>query len=146
MFKLENNLLTRYNFYFLWVKIKKINIVYHFPQYESWRIVLCHYDLCWFLVVYGFDKSTWTWSGKTVLFRGRSWKSPLEHQRRCQRLKNNMKRKYHGLLSSTGPPIALGYATMNMNKWCIVHTAKNSWTKLGLGSKNIFGLVCTDSV
>jgi hypothetical protein len=28
-------------------------------------------------------------SGKTVLFRGRSWKSPLEHQR----LKNNMNRK-----------------------------------------------------
>jgi hypothetical protein len=54
----------RYNFYFLWVKIKKINIIYHFPQYESWWIVLCHYDLCWFLVVYGFDKSTWTWSGK----------------------------------------------------------------------------------
>ena len=29
-------------------------------QYESIRIVLCHYDLCWFLVVYGFDKLTWT--------------------------------------------------------------------------------------
>ena len=72
-----------YNFYFLWVKIKKINIFYHFPQYESLWIVLFHYDLCWFLVVYGFYKSTWTWSGKTVLFRGRSWKNPLEHQRRC---------------------------------------------------------------
>ena len=60
----------------LWVKLKKINIVYHFPQYESLRIVLCHYDLCWFLVVYGFDKLTWTWSGKTVLFRGRSWEKP----------------------------------------------------------------------
>jgi hypothetical protein len=60
----------------LWVKIKKINIFYHFPQYESLRIVLCHYDLCWFLVVYGFDKLAWTWSGKTVLFRGRSWKKP----------------------------------------------------------------------
>ena len=64
-------------------------------------------DLCWFLVVYGLDKSTWTWSGKTVLFWGRSWKSPPEHQRRCHRLKNNMNRKDHGLLSSTGPPIAL---------------------------------------
>jgi hypothetical protein len=41
-------------------KNKKINIFYHFPQYESLRIVLGHYDLCWFLVVYGFDKSTWT--------------------------------------------------------------------------------------
>jgi hypothetical protein len=60
----------------LWVKLKKINIVYHFPQYESLRIVLCHYDLCWFLVVYGFDKLTWTWSGKTVLFRWRSWEKP----------------------------------------------------------------------
>jgi hypothetical protein len=69
--KFSPTLLTRYNFYFLWVKIKKINIFY---QYELLRIVLCHYDLCWFLLVYGFDKSTWTWSGKTVLFRGRSWK------------------------------------------------------------------------
>ena len=117
---------------------------YCLPLSPVW-IVLCHYDLCWFLVVYGFDKSTWTWSGKMVLFRGRSWKSPLEHQRTCHRLKNNMNRKDHGLLSSTGPLIALGYATMNMNKWCIVHTEKNSLrTKLGLGSKNIFGLVCTD--
>jgi hypothetical protein len=58
-----------------------------------------------------------------------------------------MNRKDHGPLSSTGPPIALGYAKTNMNKWCIVHTAKNSLrTKLGLGSKNIFGLVCTDLV
>ena len=96
-----------------WVKLKKINIVYHFPQYESLRIVLCHYDLCWFLVVYGFDKLTWTWGGKTMLFRGRSWKSPLEHQRRCHRLKNNMNRKDHDLSSSTGSPIALGYATTN---------------------------------
>ena len=56
MFKLENNLFTRYNFYFLWVKIKKINIFYHFPQYESLRIVLYHYDLCWFLVVYVYVK------------------------------------------------------------------------------------------
>ena len=100
---------------------------------------------CWFLVVYGFDKSTWTWSGKTVLFGGRSWKSPPEHQRRCHRLKNNMNSKDHCLLSSTGSPIALGYGMLN--KWCILHTAKNSLrTKLGLGSKNIFGLVCTDSV
>jgi hypothetical protein len=30
--------------------------------------------------------------------------------------KNNMNRKDHGLLSSTGPPIALGYTTTNMNK------------------------------
>ena len=97
----------------LWVKLKKINIVYHFPQYESLRIVLCHYDLCWFLAVYGFDKLTWTWGGKTMLFRGRSWKSPLEHQRRCHRLKNNMNRKDHDLLSSTGSLIALGYATTN---------------------------------
>jgi hypothetical protein len=54
--RIENNLLTRYNFYFLWVKIKKINIFYHFPQYESLWIVLCHYDLCWFLVVYVYVK------------------------------------------------------------------------------------------
>jgi hypothetical protein len=30
--------------------------VYLFPQYDSWRIVLLHYELCWFLVIYGFDK------------------------------------------------------------------------------------------
>jgi len=55
-------------------------------------------------------------SGKTVLFRGRSWKNPLEHQRRCHRLKNNMNRKDQ----------------MKKNP--------------SFSVKNIFGLVCTDSV
>ena len=116
----------------LWVKIKKINIFYHFPQYESLRIVLCHYDLCWFLVVYGFDKLTWTWSGKTVIFRGRSWKSPLEHQnlqRRCHRLKHNVNRKDHDLLSSTGPPIAFGYATTNFSLRSFLHCGATRVTR-----------------
>jgi hypothetical protein len=126
--KFSPTLLTRYNFYFLWVKIKKINIVYHFPQYELLRIVLCHYDLCWFLVVYGFDKSTWTWSGKTVLFWGRSWKSPLEHQRRCHRLNKQyeQKRSRSFKLHWTTERPWLRYDEHEQIMYCTYGTAKNS--------------------
>jgi hypothetical protein len=82
-----------------------------------------------------------------VLFRGRSWKNPLEHQRRCHRLKKQYEQKRSFKLHWTTDRTWLRYDEHEQMMYCTYGTAKNSLrTKLGLGNKNIFGLVCTDSV
>ena len=74
-------------------KNKQINIFYHFPQYESLRIVLCHYDLCWFLVVYGFDKSTWTWKWQDSAIPGKKLEKPSRTPEEVSQAKKQYKQK-----------------------------------------------------
>ena len=50
---------------------------------------------------------------------GKKLKKPSRTPEEVSQAKKHYEQK--SLLSSTEPPIALGYATMNMNKWCIVH-------------------------